>query len=69
LDMTEEESEVIMEFLRQHATRPEFTCRFRWAEGSLAFWDNRCTQHYAVDDYPGQTRVMHRVTIKGDTPF
>lgn len=68
-DMTEDESEVILEFLRHHVTRPEFTCRFRWAEGSLAFWDNRCTQHYAVDDYPGQTRVMHRVTIKGDTPF
>ena len=68
-DMAEDESEAILEFLRKHVIKPEFTCRFKWAEGSLAFWDNRCTQHYAVDDYPGQSRVMHRVTIRGDRPF
>jgi taurine dioxygenase len=66
--MTEEESEPLIRFLRRHAARPEFTCRFRWREGSLAIWDNRCTQHFAIDDYPAGTRLMHRITIKGDTP-
>jgi taurine dioxygenase len=52
-----------------HSTRPEFVCRFRWQTGSLAFWDNRCTQHFAVNDYPAETRIMHRVTVCGDEPF
>jgi taurine dioxygenase len=68
MDMSDEESEMLLTFLRKHVIKPEFTCRFRWEEGSLAFWDNRCTQHYAVDDYSGQTRVMTRVTIRGDKP-
>ena len=68
-DMTEQESKPLIDFLMQHSTRPEFTCRFRWASGSLAFWDNRCTQHFAINDYPAETRIMHRVTICGDTPF
>jgi len=68
-DMTEAESEPLIAYLRKHSTRPEFTCRFRWQPGSIAFWDNRCTQHFAIDDYPGQTRIMHRVTVCGDTPF
>jgi taurine dioxygenase len=67
--MTEAESAPLMAYLREHSTRPEFTCRFRWQPGSIAFWDNRCTQHFAIDDYPGQTRVMHRITVCGDTPF
>ena len=67
--MTEAESEPLMTFLREHSTRPEFTCRFRWRPGSIAFWDNRCTQHFAIDDYPGKTRVMHRITVCGDEPF
>jgi taurine dioxygenase len=66
---TEAESEPMIDFLMQHSTRPEFTCRFRWQTGSLAIWDNRCTQHFAIDDYPAETRVMHRITICGDTPF
>jgi taurine dioxygenase len=55
---------------RGHTThvRPEFTCRYRWARGSLAFWDNRCTLHYPLNDYHGYARVMHRVTLAGDTP-
>ncbi|MCA8928933.1 MAG: TauD/TfdA family dioxygenase [Alphaproteobacteria bacterium] len=67
--MTEAESAPLMAYLREHSTRPEFTCRFRWRPGSMAFWDNRCTQHFAIDDYPGQTRIMHRITVCGDEPF
>ena len=67
--MTEEESEPLIDFLMRHSTRPEFTCRFRWETGSLAFWDNRCTQHFAINDYPAETRIMHRITLCGDTPF
>jgi taurine dioxygenase len=68
-DMTGEESEGLLSYLQKHSTRPEFTCRFRWKEGSVAFWDNRCVQHFAVNDYPGQRRVMHRITITGDEPY
>ncbi|MBV9248519.1 MAG: TauD/TfdA family dioxygenase [Acetobacteraceae bacterium] len=67
--MTDEESEPLIEFLKRHSTRPEFTCRFRWQTGSLAFWDNRCTQHFAINDYPSETRIMHRITVAGDEPF
>jgi taurine dioxygenase len=67
--MTDEESLPLIDFLMKHSIRPEFTCRFRWETGSLAFWDNRCTQHFAVNDYPAETRIMHRVTVRGDTPF
>lgn len=67
--MTEDESEPLIRFLMQHSTRPEFTCRFRWETGSLAFWDNRCTQHFAINDYPAERRVMHRITVCGDVPF
>jgi len=65
-DMTAAESAPLISYLRQHAVRPEFTCRLVWQPGSLAIWDNRCTQHYAVDDYAGHRRRMHRITIEGD---
>lgn len=68
-DMKDEEAAPILTFLAQHAARPEFTCRLRWRKGSLAFWDNRCTAHYAIDDFQGMRRAMHRVTIEGDRPF
>jgi taurine dioxygenase len=67
-DMTEEESAPLLNYLWQHAARPEFTCRFRWQKNSIAFWDNRCVQHNAINDYHGQRRVMHRVTIEGERP-
>ena len=52
-------------YLYRHAARPEFTCRFRWHEGSMAFWDNRATWHYAANDYHGERRLMHRITVAG----
>lgn len=62
---TAEESAPLLNYLYAHAARPEFTCRFRWAPGSLAFWDNRCTWHLAVNDYHGQRRLLHRITLEG----
>ena len=62
------ESDALLRFLFAHSTRPEFTIRWRWQENDVAFWDNRITQHYAVDDYRPQRRVMHRATILGDAP-
>ncbi|VVN77454.1 taurine dioxygenase [Pseudomonas fluorescens] len=68
-ELSEAESEVILKLLFAHSTRPEFTIRWRWEENDVAFWDNRVTQHFAVDDYRPQRRVMHRATILGDVPF
>ena len=65
---TEAESQPLLGFLFAHQSKPELTCRFGWAPGSLAFWDNRCTQHNPVNDYHGFKRVMHRVTLAGDIP-
>ena len=68
-DMTEAESKPLLDYLCAHAHRPEFTCRFRWRSGSVAFWDNRCTQHIAVNDNMAARRVMRRLQIEGDAPF
>jgi taurine dioxygenase len=66
--MTEAESAPLLGFLFRHQIRLEFTCRFSWRPGSIAFWDNRCAQHNPVNDYHGYRRVMHRVTLAGDKP-
>jgi taurine dioxygenase len=66
--MTEAESAPILKFLFEHQVRPEFTCRFNWRPGSLAFWDNRAAQHNPVNDYHGFRRVMRRITLAGDRP-
>ncbi|MGF6152392.1 taurine dioxygenase [Pseudomonas fluorescens] len=68
-ELSETESEAILKLLFAHATRPEFTIRWRWQENDVAFWDNRVTQHFAVDDYRPARRVMHRATVLGDVPF
>lgn len=67
-DMTEAESQPLLDYLCQHLTRPEFTCRFSWRPGSIAFWDNRAAQHNPVNDYHGHRRLMHRITLAGDRP-
>ncbi len=66
--MTREESAPLLQYLFKHATLPEFTCRFRWEPGSVAFWDNRCLKHIAVNDYHGYRRDMRRVQLAGDRP-
>ena len=67
-DMTEAESAPLLQYLHQHQVKPEFTCRFSWAVGSMAFWDNRCALHNPVNDYHGYRRVMHRITLAGSRP-
>jgi len=66
--MTEEESRPLLQFLFQHAIRAEFTCRLRWAPGTLALWDNRCLLHLAINDYDGSRRLLHRTTVAGQRP-
>ena len=66
--MTDEESAPILNYLFRHQIKAEFTCRFHWQPGSIAFWDNRATQHNPVNDYHGYKRVMHRITLAGDQP-
>ena len=61
----DDESKPFLDMLYREAQKPEFTTRFRWHEGSIAFWDNLATWHYALNDYPGQRRLMHRITLEG----
>ena len=62
------ESAEILDKLFRHATRPEFVCRLRWSPGTVAVWDNRTTLHYAVNDYDGHRRLLHRTTFAGERP-
>ena len=68
-DLKASESDTVLAFLLRHCASPEFHCRMRWRANSMAFWDNRCTQHLAIWDYWPETRHGYRVTIKGDRPF
>jgi taurine dioxygenase len=68
-ELKPKESDGVLALLFKQASAPEFQCRFRWRKDSIAFWDNRCTQHHAIWDYWPETRHGYRVTIKGDRPF
>ena len=62
---TKEESKPLLNYLTEHTTKSENITRFKWESGSIAFWDNRCTWHFALNDYPGEKRLMHRITVEG----
>jgi len=68
-ELSEPESEGLLKILHHHAQLPDFQIRHQWQVGDIAFWDNRCTQHYASHDYGAAHRIMNRVTIVGDRPF
>ena len=65
--LDDDENDALLNHLYRQAQVPEYQCRFRWRKNSMAFWDNRCTQHYALADYTTR-RVMERVTIAGGRP-
>jgi taurine dioxygenase len=68
-ELSDNESAALLAMLVNHVKRPEFQTRFRWQQNSMAFWDNRCTQHYAARDYQPHHRLMHRITLLGDAPY
>ncbi len=67
IEMNATESESFLKYLTNWVTNPRFTVRYRWSEGTIAMWDNRCTQHFVLNDFDGE-RVIQRVTIMGDKP-
>jgi taurine dioxygenase len=69
LGLNDNESAAVLKFLCEHIQRPEFLMRWKWKPGTVAFWDNRVTQHYTVNDYLPHRRILQRVTILGDKPF
>jgi len=66
-DMTVEESRPLLEYLWQHASSLEFTCRYKWSQNDIGVWDNRCALHYALNDYSGHRREMHRISVHEPT--
>ncbi|MGE0626068.1 MAG: TauD/TfdA dioxygenase family protein [Pseudomonadales bacterium] len=68
-ELTADESQALLDYLYRHQQRPEFQVRFRWSPNAVAFWDNRCTQHFALWDYWPEERKGHRVTIEGERPY
>ncbi|HSS10599.1 MAG TPA: TauD/TfdA family dioxygenase [Acidimicrobiales bacterium] len=69
LEVSPIESDGLLRMLFQHCQLPEFSCRYRWQQGTVAFWDNRASLHYATDDYGDALRIVHRVTLQGDRPY
>jgi taurine dioxygenase len=67
VEVSDEESDALLRYLTHHATRDRFAVRYRWSEGTIAMWDNRCTQHHVLNDFEGE-RVIQRVTVMGDCP-
>ncbi len=67
VELSGPESDVLLDFLTRHVQQPRFTVRYRWSEGTVAMWDNRCTQHFVLNDFEGE-RVIQRVTVMGDLP-
>jgi len=67
VEMSHDESESLLRHLTRYVSRNRFTVRYRWNEGTIAMWDNRCTQHHVLNDFEGE-RVIQRVTVMGDQP-
>jgi len=63
---SKQESQPLLDYLYQHAYRNEFTCRFQWQKGAIEIWDNRTTHYCALNDYQGERRLMHRITVEGE---
>ncbi|WP_180129726.1 MULTISPECIES: taurine dioxygenase [unclassified Acinetobacter] len=68
-ELNAQESDALLTFLFEHAVKEEFHLRWKWQEGDVAIWDNRCTQHKALFDYGDAHRIMHRATVNGSVPF
>ncbi len=68
LELSAAESDLLLGHLTRWLTSPRFTMRYRWTEGTLAMWDNRCTQHFVLNDFTGE-RIIQRVTVMGDKPM
>jgi alpha-ketoglutarate-dependent sulfate ester dioxygenase len=66
--LSSHDSNELFDLFQRHIVRLENTVRWNWRDGDLAIWDNRSTQHYAVDDYDGLPRLLHRITVAGDVP-
>jgi len=69
LELEKQESAALLEFLYEHVTTPEFSCRFNWEPNTIAIWDNRSTQHKPINDYFPAHRILHRIVIDGDMPY
>lgn len=67
VELNATESETLLRYLTGWVTNPRFTVRYRWTEGTVAIWDNRCTQHFVLNDFEGE-RIIQRVTVMGDRP-